>query len=138
MLVRKENITDFIPHRSPFVMVDNLVSVTREQFESDFVIEADNVLISDGVFEEGGLLENIAQTCAASFGFLDHQDGVEPKIGYIGAISRVVVHELPPPSVRISTIVLPAHQLGNIFMVTGRNFLDGRLLLECEMKIVIT
>lgn len=138
MLVRKENITDFIPHRSPFVMVDNLVSVTREQFESDFVIEADNVLISDGVFEEGGLLENIAQTCAASFGFLDHQDGAEPKIGYIGAISRVVVHELPPPSVRISTIVLPTHQLGNIFMVTGRNFLDGRLLLECEMKIVIT
>lgn len=138
MLVQKDHISNFIPHRSPFVMVDNLIAATREKFESDFVIEADNLLVSKGLFQEGGLLENIAQTCAASFGFLDQQEGAEPKIGYIGAISRVVVHELPPPSVRISTIVMPTHQLGNIFMVTGQNFLDGRLLLECEMKIVIT
>jgi 3-hydroxyacyl-[acyl-carrier-protein] dehydratase len=33
---------------------------------------------------------------------------------------------------------VPTHQLGNIVMVSGKNYLDGQLLLECEMKIVIT
>ncbi len=137
MLLVKDNIIDFIPHRAPFVMVDHLISATRERFESDFYIEESNELVFQGLFQEGGLLENIAQTCAASFGYLDQADGSEPKIGYIGAISRVVLHACPPHSVRINTIVTPTHQLGNIFMVTGQNFLDGRLLLECEMKIVI-
>jgi len=138
MIVSKEHILDYIPHRPPFVMIDGLISVTRERFESEFVINDNNVLVADGVFQEGGLMENIAQTCAASFGFLDRKDGGEPKIGFIGAISRVSVYELPPHSSKITTIVTPTHQLGNIFMVTGQNFLDGRLLLECEMKIVTT
>jgi 3-hydroxyacyl-[acyl-carrier-protein] dehydratase len=139
MIVSKENILDFIPHRPPFVMIDGLLSVSNERFESFLTIDEKNVLVENGVFQEGGLLENIAQTCAASFGFLDKEGGAdEPKIGFIGAISRVVVHELPPALSRINTIVSPTHQLGNIFMVTGQNFLDGRLLSECEMKIVIT
>jgi predicted hotdog family 3-hydroxylacyl-ACP dehydratase len=138
MIVSKENIFDFIPHRPPFLMIDGLVSATRERFESEFLIDENNVLVEDGVFQEGGLMENIAQTCAAAFGFLDKAEGGEPKIGFIGAISRVNVHLLPPHSSCISTIVTPTHQLGNIFMVTGQNFLDGKLLLECEMKIVTT
>ena len=127
-----------MPHRPPFIMIDNLISVSRERFESDFAVEEDNVLVKSGFFQETGLIENIAQTCAASFGYLDRSESGEPKIGFIGAISRLEVHELPPILVTIKTIVTPTHQLGNIVMITGRNYLDGRVLLECEMKIVIT
>lgn len=138
MIVSKENILDFIPHRAPFVMVDGLVAITEQEFESELFIDADNILVHDGVFQESGLMENIAQTCAASFSFLDRQHEGKPKIGFIGAISRVTVHALPPHSSKINTVVRPTHQLGNIFMVTGYNYLDGKLLLECEMKIVTT
>ena len=60
MIVAKDAITDYIPHRPPFVMVDNLVSATRERFESDFTVTGDNVLVRDGFFQETGLIEHIA------------------------------------------------------------------------------
>ena len=137
MIVAQDAITDFIPHRPPFVMIDNLVHVTRERFESDFTVRADNVLVEDGLLAETGLIEHIAQTCAASFGYLDRQEGGTPKIGFIGAVSKVLVSELPPVGATISTVVTPLHQLGNIYLVKGESSLDGRILLGCELKIVV-
>lgn len=138
MITAKETIQDFLPHRPPFLMVDRLLSVTAERFESDFEITEHNMLVSDGEFMESGLMENIAQTCAASFGYLDREQEGEPKIGFIGAISRVRVHALPPVLSMINTVVEPTHKLGNIVMISGKNYLGGQLLLECEMKIVIS
>jgi 3-hydroxyacyl-[acyl-carrier-protein] dehydratase len=138
MKVTKDSIYQYIPHRPPFIMIDNLVSAAQERFESDFFIKSDNVLVEDGHFQESGLLENIAQTCAASFGYLDRQEGGEPKIGFIGAITKVEVHALPPVNSTITTVVVPMNQLGNIYLVKGESFLEGRILLGCEMKIVVT
>jgi 3-hydroxyacyl-[acyl-carrier-protein] dehydratase len=138
MIVAKDAITDYIPHRPPFVMVDNLVSATRERFESDFTVADDNMLVQDGFFQETGLIEHIAQTCAASFGYLDRQEGGPPKIGFIGAVSKVLVTELPPVGATVRTVVTPLHQLGNIYLVKGESFLDGRILLGCELKIVVS
>jgi len=119
-------------------MIDNLVEVNESRFESDFFIQEDNVLVRSGFFEESGLIENIAQTCAAGFGFLDHDKGGEAKIGFIGAVSKLELFELPLAHSTINTIVTPTHQLGNIFLVKGENYCNGRKLLECEIKIVVT
>jgi predicted hotdog family 3-hydroxylacyl-ACP dehydratase len=138
MIVNKESITNFIPHRKPFVMIDNLILAGEDGFESDFFIEEDNVLVDSGYFEATGLIENIAQTCAAGFGFLDLDQKGEPKIGFIGAVSRLEVFELPQVHSRITTVVSTLHQLGNIFLLLGENFCNGRKLLTCEIKIVVT
>jgi len=137
MMVSQENILNYLPHRQPFVMIDNLVSVNEEIFESEFLVREDNLLVEDGLFQACGLMENIAQTCAAGFGFLDRSENEEPKMGFIGAISKLEVFELPPVNSVIITTVIPTHQLGNIFLVKGQNSLEGRKLLECEMKIVV-
>ncbi|HEV7380118.1 MAG TPA: hypothetical protein VGN64_10010 [Dyadobacter sp.] len=138
MIVSKEHIQQYLPHRPPFLMIDGLLSATPERFESVFEITQDNVLVAEGEFQESGLMENIAQTCAASFGYLDREQGGEPKIGFIGAISRVHVYALAPLSSTINTVVEPTHRLGNIVMVSGKSYTNGELLLECEMKIVIS
>ncbi|WP_031530106.1 hypothetical protein [Dyadobacter crusticola] len=137
MIVSKESVTGYIPHRAPFIMVDNLVHVTNEIFETDFFIDSENMLVEDGFFQASGLIENIAQTCALSFGYLGSQEGGKPKIGFIGAVSKVEVFELPPVFATIQTRVSPLHQLGNIYLVKGESFLEGRILLGCEMKIVV-
>ena len=138
MKVAKDVIDQYIPHRAPFVMVDNLSAVTPERFESDLYISAENLLVEDGFFQESGLIENIAQTCAASFGYLDREENGTPKIGFIGAITKVEIHELPPIGSTINTVVTPLHQLGNIYLVRGECFMEGRILLGCEMKIVVS
>jgi predicted hotdog family 3-hydroxylacyl-ACP dehydratase len=137
MIISKENILEYIPHRPPFLMVDSLSRITPEQFESEFFIMEDNMLVEDGFFQASGLIENIAQTCAAGFGILEQPGDGVPKMGFIGAISKLEVFELPPVNSVITTTVVPTHQLGNIFLVKGLNSLEGRKLLECEMKIVV-
>jgi 3-hydroxyacyl-[acyl-carrier-protein] dehydratase len=138
MMISKELICHYIPHRPPFVMIDNLLNVSPEMFESDLTILPDNILVENGFLQEGGLIENIAQTCAAGFGYSDNAENGEPRMGFIGAISKLEVFELPPVNTRILTTVTPTHQLGNIFLVKGLNSLEGRKLLECEMKIVVS
>ena len=132
-----KNIISLLPHRPPFVMVSELIKVTDNQFESEFFVHAENLFVKDGILTEAALIENIAQTCAAGFGYLDQQNDEEPKIGFIGSISRLKVHQLPPVDSKIITKATVTFKLGNIFVVKGENFLGEEKLVECEMKIVI-
>ena len=69
MEARKENIKFLIPHREPFIMIDNLTDVSPTKFESIFFVCSDNIFVRNEILQEPALIENIAQTCAAGFGF---------------------------------------------------------------------
>ncbi|WP_025761949.1 hypothetical protein [Dyadobacter tibetensis] len=136
-MIEKQSITDIIPQRAPFVMVDSILSVAPDRFVSTLFVDPENTLVSQGLFTESGMLENVAQTSAAGFGTLTGEEGEAPRRGYIGSITRVEVYSLPEVGSQIRTVVTPTHRLDNIVMVSGRCYLDEILLLECEMKIVL-
>lgn len=137
MKVTKDSIQTILPHRPPFVMIDNLLEAQSDSFESDFWIEKDNIFVEGDYLLESALIENIAQTCAAGFGYQDSLSGGAPKVGFIGAVSKLQVFVLPKVETRITTKVVITHQLGPIFLAKGENFQNGELLLECEVKIVV-
>ncbi len=137
MMVSKEDIELIIPQRKPFVMIDHLITADTTGFESDFKITDQNIFLENDVLQEPALIENIAQTCAAGFGYLESISGSEPRLGFIGAISKLEVHRLPRVQTTINTIVKVTYQMENIFLVIGENFCEGEKLLACEMKIVI-
>jgi hypothetical protein len=119
-------------------MIDNLLAAESDAFESDFWIQKDNIFVEGDYLLESALIENIAQTCAAGFGYQDSLSGGTPKVGFIGAVSKLQVFALPKVATRINTKVVITHQLGSIFLAKGENFQDGKLLLECEVKIVVS
>ena len=137
MLLDKDNITEIIPQQAPFVMVDNLLSADESGFKSTFKVEETNLFFNDGKLQEPALIENIAQTVAAGFGFVDRQAGGKPKLGFIGAISKLKVLNLPDLNEVIETTVTHLHQFENIYLVKGENFCNGQSLVTCEMKIVV-
>ena len=137
MLLHKENITEIIPQKSPFVMVDNLLSADEGGFKSTFKVEKHNIFLKKEKLQEPALIENIAQTVAAGFGYVDRQSGGKPKLGFIGAISKLKVHALPKINSEIKTIVTHLYQFENVYLVKGENFCGEELLVECEMKIVV-
>lgn len=137
MKVGKENIKSFIPQREPFIMIDNLIEATSLNFESNFQITNENIFLKNEILQEPALIENIAQTCAAGFGFVQSQSDGETRLGFIGAVSKLEVHSLPQVNSIINTYVTVTHQLENIFLVKGESFCNKKKLLECEMKIVI-
>ena len=137
MLLTRENITAIIPQKFPFVMVDNVLFADEKKIESSFTVRPDNIFIENNQLKEPALIENIAQTVAAGFGYIGHKAGGKHKIGFIGAISKLKVHNLPDVNAEINTIVSHLHQFENVHLIKGENFSKGQLLVECEMKIVV-
>ena len=71
MKVNKENIKNYIPQREPFIMIDSLVDASEFGFKSEFIIASTNLFLENGVLSESSLVENVAQTCAAGFGYIN-------------------------------------------------------------------
>ena len=137
MKVTQENIGRYLPQKHPFIMVDSLVDATETGFESQFTVRTDNIFLEDDTLMEPSLIENIAQTCGAGFGFLQSHGAGEPRLGFIGAITKLMVHKLPRLHDLIETKVSIVYSMENIFVAKGENFCNGERLLECEMKIVL-
>ncbi len=58
-----------IPQKPPFVLISRLVEVSEKKCRTTFVFGADHVLCDKGRLTAAGLIENMAQTCAAKVGY---------------------------------------------------------------------
>lgn len=138
MLVDKENIQKLIPQRPPFVMIDNLISADESGFSSNFELRDEVLLRQDQLVSESTITEHVAQTCAAGFGYLGQKEQAgEPKIGYIGAVTKLKVHQLPKLGDVLETKVAILQNFENIHLVQGNVFVNETEIFTCQMKIVL-
>jgi 3-hydroxyacyl-[acyl-carrier-protein] dehydratase len=136
MIISKEKIESYIPQRAPFIMIDNLIEATAEKFETDFRVLHDNIFVEEGILREFALIENIAQSSSAGLAIIKMSPGKKTTDGFIGSISKLRLYDLPKVNDTIYTIVNLITQLENMFLLKGENYLNGRKLLECELKLV--
>jgi 3-hydroxyacyl-[acyl-carrier-protein] dehydratase len=132
-----EAVTQLIPQKPPFVMVDGLVSCTEEACESTFTPTVENVLVENGYFTEFGLTEHIAQTGALQSGYLSHKHGTKPPVGFIGQIKGLQIHFLPKIGQQIQTKIEHLHKVANVSVILGKSVVNGEICAECEMKIFL-
>ena len=132
-----ESIEQLIPHRAPFIMVDKVISFTHEKSTTSFFIEEDNVLCENNSFRETGLIENIAQSVAASRGYEGRKNNTSPKIGYIGSIKSFKVNFFPSVNSEITTEITLLNQVLNFTSIEGKVFQNGQLVAEAELVIAI-
>lgn len=118
-------------------MIDGLVSADNEVFKSSFEVQKDNIFLENDVLSESALVENIAQTCAAGFGFLGSQNeaGVA-RLGFIGAISKLEVFSSCTLNDQLTTTVTILNSFENIHLIEGVAACKGVELVKCQMKIV--
>jgi 3-hydroxyacyl-[acyl-carrier-protein] dehydratase len=133
-----KNPSQYLPHRPPFLLIDELEVKDQDNFCSLTIPLGKPYLTKDGIPEETFLIENIAQTCAAAFGLQASQTEGEPKIGYIGAVTKLKVCQLPDSASEIRTSIRVLQRFGTITLVEGICYNNlGEQLLNCEMKIVL-
>ncbi len=138
MLVNKENILNYIPQRAPFVMIDALHEANETSFESSFLIENDNLFLENNCLSESALIENIAQTCAAGFGYVATQNGqAAGGMGFIGAISKLEVFAYAAMGDQIHTSIKVLSSFGGIHLIEGVASCQETALLTCQLKIVL-
>ena len=104
--LRSIDIHELLPQQEPFVMISRLVQFDKVRTVCETDINADNIFVEDGRFTASGLIENIAQTCAARIGYFNKyvlKKAVQ--IGFIGAIRNMEITDLPEVGQQITTIV---------------------------------
>jgi hypothetical protein len=135
MTLPVEDIIPLIPQKPPFVMVGKLLETDENITRSSFIINADNVFVKNGFFQEAGLMENIAQTAALRAGYLARIESKPVAVGYIGAVSNFEVFSLPKVNDEIMTEISTQNQIFDITVLSGKVWLKDGLIAQCEMKV---
>ena len=130
-------ITDLIPQKEPFVMIDKIILSDGSKTKTKFNIKVNNIFSSNGVFTEPGLIENIAQTAAARIGFISKlQDNPVP-LGFIGGIKNLSIFFLPHVNTILETEIIITNEILKATLIDGKIYNFGKLAASCEMKIFL-
>lgn len=135
-MIPYNTIADLIPQRRPMQMIDRLLSVTEKGAKGSLTIKEDNLFIEEGFLSESCLIEFIAQTAAAFTGYNNIINKSAVKEGYIGAVKNLAVHALPPVGSEITSEIEIINEIVGFTIISGRVFLEDKLLAECEMRIL--
>ncbi len=136
--MKEFDILELLPQRPPFVMVDRLRHCDQVVTETELRVRAENLFCRDGILREPGVVENIAQTCAARMGYINKMSDAEVKVGFIGALRNLTINELPKVDDLLETRIEVESEVMALTLVKATVKCDGRLIAECEMKIAIS
>ena len=136
--LRSIDIHELLPQQEPFVMIGQLVQLNEVRTVTETVVSDDNIFTEDGCFTVSGMIENIAQTCAARIGFINkYVLKKEVHIGFIGAIRDFEVIDLPKVGQTITTVVEVREEVFGMILATAQVNNGGQILAETEIKIAI-
>ncbi len=131
-----KDITKYIPQRPPFVMVDEIIHCDEIITRTKFSVREDCIFIHNNKLLEVGLVENIAQTCAARMGFLKKEG--EVKIGMIGSIDNFFFYKSPSINDSIITEIEVTNEILNIVVLSAKTYCNDIAIAGCDMKLVLT
>ena len=138
VFLREIDIHELLPQQEPFVMVSRLVYFDDVRTICEMDIQADNIFIEDGHLNASGMIESIAQTCAARIGYVNKyilQKAVQ--IGFIGAIRNLEITDLPEVGQQITTIVDVIEEVFGMTLASAVIKQGNRTLMTTEMKIAV-
>lgn len=119
-------------------MVGRLTHFDEKTIETETTIASDNLFVEDGCFTAAGLMENIAQTCAARLGYINKyilKRGIQ--IGFIGAIRNLSIEGLPSVGDIITTTVEIVEEVFGMTLANARVTCGGKTLASTQMKIAV-
>lgn len=136
--LRSIDIHELLPQQEPFVMIGLLTYFDKSAIATETYIRNDNIFVDGDVFSASGLIENIAQTCAARIGYVNKyilKKGIQ--IGYIGAIRNLEINALPHVGEMIKTRVEVLEEVFGMTLAHAEITLAGQTIVTTEMKIAI-
>jgi predicted hotdog family 3-hydroxylacyl-ACP dehydratase len=101
-------------------------------------VSAQNIFVEEGRFSASGLIENIAQTCAARIGYVNKyilKKGIQ--IGFIGAVRHMEILDLPKVGDIITTTVDVKEEVFGMTLAEATVRCGEKTLVTTEMKIAI-
>ena len=133
----KIHVSELIPQRPPFVMIDEILVADDKISRAQFEIKEGHLFVNEGYFTEPGLVENMAQTAGAGTGYKLRMEGKPTPMGYIGALKNLNIISLPKVGDTIITEISFLHNVMNVHLVQGRVLNNGTEIANCEFRIFL-
>ena len=134
------DILVILPHRRPFVLIDRLESYDEATtaVTTSYTVPKDGVFVEDGIFRAEGIMENIAQSCAARIGFYDWLHELPVKPGVIGSVKGLSISCFPKAGERIFTHIIPkAEAMGVLLASAVVKTESGAVVAESQIKVAV-
>lgn len=133
------NVSSLLLQQPPFVMIDTLVHYDDALTVTETLIRKDNIFTEDGLFTPAGLMENIAQTCAARIGYINkyilHRD---IQIGFIAAVRNMEITECPAVGKTITTKVETIKEALGMILSNATITVDNKVIVTAEVKMAVS
>ena len=130
------SILELLPQRPPFVMVDRLTDYSETQSSCSLTIRPDNVFCENGEFAAAGLIEHIAQTCAARLGYYNKyilKTGV--RLGFIGEVKDLSIVRLPREGETLDTTIVVMQEIFDVTLVSAEVRVGTETIATTRLKI---
>lgn len=135
---RNTPITELIPQRPPFMMVDTVLHCDEVDAVTEFLVREDNVLLEGGQLSAAGVIENMAQSCAARMGCVDVLHGEPIKIGYIGDVRDAEILRLPSCGEVLHTAIHVVEDMFNLLLAEVVVSAEKGEVAKARMKVART
>ena len=114
-------------------MVDNIVTCNEDYCKTTFEVRRDNIML------EGGVIENIAQSCAARIGYLAiHRKMQSVRIGVIGGIKDLEIQGRPKIGDTVTTeISTVLSDFGDMSILNAKSTCNGQVIATGEIKVAL-
>jgi 3-hydroxyacyl-[acyl-carrier-protein] dehydratase len=136
-ILDKNFVENLIPQKFPFVMVDKLIDFKENEIVVGLTVPEDNIFVKDGVFQESGLIEHMAQSVALYTGYQFYLKQQPAPVGYIGSIKSIEINQLPKLNDKIETIVTVLNEFIGVTLVDISSKLNGVEIAKGQMKTVL-
>lgn len=141
--MQEYRIDELIPQRPPFVMVDRLVSCGATDALTELTVREDDIFVDDGFLSPAGIIENMAQSCAARIGCINMMRSVTEAatavttIGVIGDVRDCVIMRQPRPGETLHTHIQIIEQMMNLTLAELTTSVEGETIATARMKIAL-
>lgn len=139
MEIDKIDIHELLPQREPFVMVGRMVYFDMGRCATRTQIAPGNLFVEKGRFTASGIIENIAQTCAARIGYINKyilKKGIQ--LGFIGAIRNMNLYRSPEAGEEIETEIVTIEEVLGMTLVSAKVTAGEETIAEAEIKIALS
>lgn len=119
------------------VMVDCVTRMDGNLCVTQFEVTPGCLFLDDGVLSPAGLIENMAQSCAARMGALNMQRGEAIKIGFIGDIRNGEILSQPKAGDVLTTVVTIVVDVFNLTLADVEVKVGETTLARSRMKIAL-
>jgi len=131
-------IIRLIPQRPPFVMVDKVISCDKVYTETQTTVRPDNIFLDDGELAEAGIIENMAQSCAARMGCVNMLRNEPIRIGYIGDMRDCEIFRKPKCNEVLNTNIEILEEVFNLTMAFVSTRIGDEVIAKARIKIALT